>query len=203
MYNLIKKFIAVFGVGFLVLGGFSFGVQPLEDDIVSDSETNSSKSSSNNPDEKLCTSNWKRVVESLICKCDPWYKRVDDKWCLSCDTEWVCCWVELNTNVPFIGNCIELSKNSSDTQSSNDETKVTEKTAFPVLMWWLTKILVTVIMLVSFVAILAWWVMIASSGWSDSWASNGKKLIWRVVIALALLGASGVILRLINPNFFW
>jgi len=32
--------------------------------------------------------------------------------------------------------------------------------------------------------------------------SEGKKMIIKVVIGIALLGASGVILRLINPNFF-
>jgi hypothetical protein len=33
-------------------------------------------------------------------------------------------------------------------------------------------------------------------------ASEGKKMITNVIIGIALLGASGVILRLINPNFF-
>jgi cytochrome bd-type quinol oxidase subunit 2 len=70
------------------------------------------------------------------------------------------------------------------------------------LMWWLTKILVTVILLTSFIAIIAAWVMMTASGSSDTWASNWKKLIWSVITALALLWASWVILRLINPNFF-
>jgi hypothetical protein len=44
--------------------------------------------------------------------------------------------------------------------------------------------------------------MISSGGASEEHAKKGKDLITHVVIALALLGASGVILRVINPNFF-
>jgi len=39
-------------------------------------------------------------------------------------------------------------------------------------------------------------------GADESQHKKGKDLIRHVFIALALLGASGVILRLINPNFF-
>lgn len=168
-----------------------------------------------------------------ICNCPDNTKRIDDKWCRPCSEEDVCCGIKLNTNVPFIGNCIELSKwdiacktdadcSWGDTcvfneenykndgndiwicisQKESDQTTVTDKTAFPVLMWWLTKILVTIIILAGFIGILAGGVMISSSGGSDEGAKKGKDLIIRVIIALALLGASGVILRLINPNFF-
>lgn len=133
----------------------------------------------------------KANVTDTDCVCIDWYKRLDtDKKCHPCSEKWVCCGIELNTNVPFIGNCIE-------DESSNDPTAIKTDEAFPVLMSSLTKILVTVILIVSFILIIVWGIMIASG--NPSW---GKKMIIKVVVGIALLGASGVILRLINPNFF-
>lgn len=120
------------------------------------------------------------------CDCEQWFKQVDNK-CLDCNLESVCCGIELNTKVPFIGNCIE-DKNYGG---------IWAEQAFPTLMWALTQILVTVILILSFVLILIWGIMIATGN-----ASGGKKMIMKVVVGLALLWASGVILRLINPNFF-
>lgn len=126
------------------------------------------------------------------CSCPDWTKKIDNV-CEPCNKKWVCCGVELNTSVPFIGKCIEDTTGSV----SPDETWVTWDQAFPVLMWSLTKILVTVILILSFVLIVIGGIMIATGD-----PSGGKKMIIRVVIGIALLGASGVILRLINPNFF-
>lgn len=128
------------------------------------------------------------------CACDENYKDVDGV-CKPCSDPDVCCGVKLNTNVPFVGDCIE---NKDENPNSN----VTEENAFPVLMSSLTKMLVTIILIVSFVLIVVWGIMIASAWANQSNASAGKKLIMKVVIGIALLGASGVILRLINPNFF-
>lgn len=116
-----------------------------------------------------------------------------DSHCKNCSDPDVCCGISLNTNIPFIGKCIE------DNQANrwSDETSVTWTTAFPVLMWSLTKILVTLILIISFVLIIIGGIMIATGN-----PSGGKKMIINVVIGIALLGASGVILRLINPNFF-
>jgi hypothetical protein len=47
------------------------------------------------------------------------------------------------------------------------------------------------------VLIIIWGIMISTG--DPAW---GKKLIIKVVMGIALLGASWVILRLINPNFF-
>lgn len=114
----------------------------------------------------------------------------------------VCCeWILLSTNVPFIWQCI-VYKKSTDSQPAAG-TVVDENNAFPVLMGGLSRILVSIILLVSFMGILVGGVMISASGWSDEWANKGKKIIGNVISALALLGASGVILKLINPNFFW
>ncbi len=162
---------------FLWLGSFSFA-----------QDTPKQESSTTSP-EKKC------VPSATVCctaseeKWKPYKEGNDDKCCVG---------TLLNTNVPFVGQCITLAKD----WASWDGTVVTEETAFPVLMGSLTKMMVTVILLISFVAILAGGVMISASGGSDSWAKKGKELIGKVIIAIAVLWASGVILRLINPNFF-
>lgn len=135
---------------------------------------------------------WWTINSFWICSCPTGTKNVKGT-CTSCQAEWVCCWVELNTSIPFIGKCIESDK----AYKSSDETSVTWETAFPVLMWSMAKILVTVILIVSFVLIVIWGIMISTG--DPAW---GKKMIIKVVVGIALLGASGVILRLINPNFF-
>ena len=119
--------------------------------------------------------------------------------CESCSAPGVCCGVKLNTNVPFIGNCIRLWTDAS----TEDTTVVTDVTAFPRLMWGLTKILTTIILLVCFWWILVWGVMIAAAGSDEGQAKKGKWLIGKVILAMALLWTSGIILHLINPNFFW
>lgn len=131
-------------------------------------------------------------ASELGCTCEKWYKKID-KQCVPCNTKGVCCGIELNTNVPFIGRCIEWSIDDV----SNDEKAVTSEDAFPVLMGSLTQILVTIILIVSFVLIIIGGIMISTGN-----PSGGKSLIIKVVVGIALLGASGVILRLINPNFF-
>lgn len=128
------------------------------------------------------------------CKCPEKTKSID-WYCMDCDHEWVCCGIKLNTEVPFIGNCIR-------TQKTDKNPGITQEEAFPTLMGWLMKILMTVIVLGWFIAILIAWVMITSSGGTENRAKQGRDLIIKVVIAFALLWASGVILRLINPNFF-
>ena len=117
------------------------------------------------------------------------------------DKNWnpICCGIKLNTNVPFIWNCIYLN---NETKWDANTLVVTPDTAFPRLMTGLTKILVTVILLASFVSIVVAGVMMAASGDKEEWYTKWTKLIWSVITALAILWASGVILRLINPNFF-
>ena len=134
----------------------------------------------------------------IWCVCEPWYGEyynVNTKTttCELCSRSDVCCGVKLNTNVPFIGKCLE-----DEQYSGQDPTVVTQERAFPVLMGSLTQILVTVILIVSFVLIVVGGIMIATGN-----PKGGKDLLMKVVIGIALLGASGVILRLINPNFFW
>lgn len=125
------------------------------------------------------------------CSCIKGYGELNGH-CLPCSDPWVCCGVKLNTNVPFIGNCIE-------TKAQDAANGLEEGSAFPILMWSLVKILITVILIASFVMIVIAGVMIST------WGANvaaWRKMIMSVVIALAVLWALGVILRLINPNFF-
>ncbi len=177
MYNFGKKIVWFFWILFLIFGSFGFW-------------------------QTECDTDWEIKNSVWICVCKPWTKKIDGK-CVSCDTPWVCCGIELNTNIPFIGNCIEFGKKWGTSETANNETTVTQEKAFPLLMWWLVKILVTIIILAGFIGILAGGVMISAAWSDDQKAAKWRKLIINVAIAIALLWASWVILRLINPNFFW
>ncbi len=98
-------------------------------------------------------------------------------------------WIPLNTTMPFIGRCLKKSDWSTSDTAALD--------AFPTIVWVASRILVTVIMLVSFIMIIVGWVQRAS-GDAKAW----KAKITKVAIWFALLGMMGAILRLINPNFF-
>lgn len=147
---------------------------------------------------EVCTCPWWKVYENNQCVC-PKLKKDDWNWKCVCDPAQWCCWIELNTVVPFIWDCIEMS----DEWSSANTTRVNPLNAFPRLMWWLSRILVTAILVLSFVMVVVWWVMIIAWWIKESNFSEWKKYIRQVVIWLILLWASWIILRLINPNFFW
>lgn len=104
-----------------------------------------------------------------------------------------CKGVKLNTNLPFLWNCIGVT---SDTKNPN------QLNAFPIMIKGLMKIVISIVLVVSFLMIVAGGVMMASWGYDASNFSKGKGMIKSVAQALAMLGASGVILKLINPNFF-
>jgi len=146
--------------------------------------------------EQLCSnaysnaSDWEKCNDKYIGCTDDWWSP-DRCACKAIGG------ISLNTNVPFVGNCISLRASSSA-----DTTQVTPTTAFPRLLAWLTKIVMTVILLFCFMAIVVGGVLISMGGASEEQAKKGKDLIKHVVMALALLGASGVILRVINPSFF-
>ena len=179
MLNISKKIFLTFIAIFLWLGSFAI--------IAAETET-----SQTNTDTK-CTIKWAKPNKRWKCACEPWYKQVDNE-CVSCATPWVCCGIQLHTNIPFIWNCIKFA--------NSDSQWISQVEAFPQLMGNLMKILLTVIILWGFAGIMAGWVMIAAAGPDDQKAKKGRKLITNIAIAIAVLGASGVILRLINPNFF-
>ena len=214
------KILFIILIGFWLFNTNTFANQPFnkdQEEFLNQTDENQELT----PQQKCekWTPKWERV-SSQFCECPEWSKNIDGA-CRSCAEPDVCCGIQLNTKVPFIGDCIELTKKCIDGTCPNwykcdeksnkcrvektdpNQTVIDEAEAFPTLMGWLIRILVTIIMLWSFMAILAGGVMI-SAAWSDEQrATKGKKLIIDVVIALAILGASGVILRLINPNFFW
>lgn len=138
--------------------------------------------------------NSKVTMLNAACDCAPGYGEMPGaakgSMCQPCDSPWVCCGIKLNTNVPFIGNCIESSSQASGSA-------INETTAFPVLVSALVKLIMSVILIASFVLI-----VVAGVRWATGDAKWGKDMIVKVAIWLAILWASGVILRFINPNFF-
>lgn len=112
-----------------------------------------------------------------------------------------CNWIKLNTTVPFIGNCIEVNS-STDNDTT---TSVTQLTAFPRLMSWLSKIVMTAIFVFSFLMVIASGVMMVV--WSMKWATaNYDKwvsLLTKVITSLIMLGCVWLILKVLNPSFFW
>ena len=98
---------------------------------------------------------------------------------------WWCCWIKLNTNFPIIWNCI-WGKGKTDST-----------TAFPTMIWALTKIVMSLVLVACFILIIY-----AGILWSADKPKEAKERLKRVAITILLLWFSGVILRLINPNFF-
>ena len=98
-----------------------------------------------------------------------------------------CCGIKLNTNFPIIWNCIRIKW----------EWSINPTNAFPYMVWILTKIVMSVILVVCFILVIVAWIMRA--GDNPKWA---QKLLKRVAITIILLWFSGVILKLLNPNFF-
>ncbi len=130
--------------------------------------------------------------------------------CMARDPKWnggngkcVKAWIKLNTNVPFVGSCI-LMKNSWLTypDSTPDTTEVNQINAFPTLIGGLMQIVTTTVLIVSFLMIVFAGVMMTMGGVKAEWFNKWKGLIFKVAGVLALLGLSGVILKIINPTFF-
>ena len=220
LFNSVKSFLSTYTVGatsFAYANWFIHSLQSCTDALVSDSTSPTTSacpmdnlpSSSAIDQESLDEHNLWKQKDS--CQCKPWYTKknryVDGKsytLCEKCDIKKCNCWVKLNTNVPFIGRCIMNGETNDPndpnyTQWDDSVLVVNQLNAFPILMWWIVKILMTVIMLVCFGSLIVAWVMMTIPGQYADW----KSLIWKVVYAVALLGVSGVVLYLINPNFFF
>ena len=103
----------------------------------------------------------------------------------------ICNGIKLNTNFPFVGSCIGFEWG-----------KTNQINVFPRMVKSLMKLIISVIMLMSLIIIIIAGVMVTSSGYDSGNYKKGLDLINKVATGLALLGASGVILKLINPNFF-
>ncbi len=102
------------------------------------------------------------------------------------NTGTTCSWIKLNTNFPIIWNCIEIGKDGENPTN-----------VFPAMIWALTKIIMSLILVVCFILIIYSWILRASDNTTEA-----KKRFKRVAITILLLWFSWAILRLINPNFF-
>lgn len=96
-------------------------------------------------------------------------------------------WIVLNNNFPFIGRCIKKDGNTADGKNSS---LVAISSAF-------SNIFMTLILTGGFAMVIRGGVQIAMGQ-----NKEGMAKIRNVVIAFAALGSLGIILRLINPNFF-
>lgn len=104
-----------------------------------------------------------------------------------------CKGIKLNTDFPFIWRCIGLSSTAEGANQTN---------AFAYMVKAIMKFIITIIMVVSVLMIVAAGVLMTTEGYEKGSYTKGMGMIKTVAQALALLGASGVILKLINPNFF-
>ena len=131
---------------------------------------------------------WKETYCDGECNDDDLVKqnRDDDRglW------RWLCNWIKLNTDFPIIWNCIKITK-----WNGSDPTNV-----FPTMMWALSQIVVSLVLVVCFILIIVAGIMRASE-WEGN-AQKAKDLIKKVAITIVLLWLAWVILKAINPVFF-
>ena len=155
--------------------------------------------------------NWCCSLSSLICtetQYSQWWNCVECTWdtipnasrtkCI-CDPSKRCCWIQLNMSIPFIWDCIE---NESDLSEWTGSTVVNSITAFPILMQWMMKLVMSLILVVSFLLVIVSGLMMTAWAFKSTSFDKWKTLIKNVIISLILLWLSWLILKLINPNFF-
>ena len=176
---------------------------------------------SNPPQDGQCES-WYRINEEFTCciemsceEINSWDKQKCDerrgkweavKWencsCVCDPAKW-CCGVQLNVPLPFIGDCIELTTSNSTAGARDGSISINQLNAFPVLIKWISKIIVTLIMIFSVIVVIFAWVMMTTSVANESNYKTWLDMLKKVIIALILLWTSWLILKLINPTFFW
>lgn len=147
------------------------------------------------------------------CSCKPWFKKVQKTHvfnspegkltqniavCEKCDKEKCNCGVKLNTSIPFIGSCLMYGNTNNPNQNGDGTTTVNSLNAFPILMGALIRLLVSVILLACFGALIVGWFMMTI----PEQFKTGKSLVMKVVWTIVSLWSLGIILYLINPNFF-
>ncbi|MDR2189771.1 MAG: hypothetical protein LBP53_00835 [Candidatus Peribacteria bacterium] len=110
--------------------------------------------------------------------------------------------IQLNTSLPFIGDCLQLTDTGPTSQDENGITTTTTRDAFPTLIGAMMRILTSAMLIIGLLLIIVGGIMMTMEGANSGSFSKGKSLILKVGAVLALLGLSGVILKLINPTFF-
>lgn len=128
---------------------------------------------------------WSTWVCGCVCNPDAW-----------------CCGVQLNIPIPFIWDCIELTSSNDLNGGAAWSLTVNQLNAFPYLIQWISKILVTLIMIFSIIIVIVAWLMMTTSVASEQNYKKWLDMLQKVLVALILLGTSWLILKLINPNFF-
>ena len=97
----------------------------------------------------------------------------------------------LNTDFPLVGNCIELHKSEWWTWTNT-------LNAFSTMVWSLMSIVTSLILIICFIMLIMAWIKRSSND-----PKAARDLIKKVAITVLLLWLSGVILKVINPTFFW
>ncbi len=108
--------------------------------------------------------------------------------------------IYLNTDIPFIGQCILKRPTGSEAVSTSNLPNL--DTAFPRLVSGISRLLQSLILVLGFMAIVIAGFMMSAWGMSPTAKDKWKNILKWVVVALILLWASWIILNLINPNFF-
>ncbi|MDR2415818.1 MAG: hypothetical protein LBD75_04345 [Candidatus Peribacteria bacterium] len=99
-----------------------------------------------------------------------------------------CKGIKLNTDIPFIGDCIGLGQDGeSDTING---TEVNAEDAFPTVLGALMRILTSAMLIIGLLMIIAAGVMMTTEGVKTGNFKAGKNLILKVGAVLALLGLS-------------
>lgn len=139
------------------------------------------------PSDPSCWPSWtfdpKNDYHAKRADCMSKCQKNNNKEFCDCKCDWG---IVLNTDFPFIGRCISKWGNTADGSSS-----------ISAIAQAFTNIFMTLIITWGFAMVIRWWVQIAMGQ-----NKEGMKKIQNVVIAFAALGSLGIILRLINPNFF-
>ena len=165
----------IFGINTFVFSQDTVTVQQVSDNGTSSQSTSITITETPNN----WQSDWNNNVDNNVDNNSQWTEK-KTKEC----PKW-CCGIKLNTNFPIIWDCIW------DKESENPTN------AFPTMIWAITKIVMSLVLVVCFIMIIVAGIMRA---WDNpKW---WKELIKKVAVTILVLWFSGVILRLINPNFF-
>ena len=108
--------------------------------------------------------------------------------------EWDDC-IRLNTDIPFVGRCIK-----KDTDPATVETNYGN--VFPKLVGGLMRVVMAAVVIIGFLAILVGWFMMTAGWVKQDLVNKWRDLIIKVIGWLVLVWLLGIILNLINPNFF-
>lgn len=140
-------------------------------------------------------SSWVQAQYTKDCFCNTGasdYEKCREQNCKIIETEEKeCNGIRLNTDFPLVGNCIELHKSEWWTWTNT-------LNAFSTMVWSLMSIVTSLILIICFIMLIMAWIKRSSND-----PKAARDLIKKVAITVLLLWLSGVILKVINPTFFW